>query len=452
MPIANVGPSALWYLTRATGAVALLLLTLSVALGIANIGRLQRPGWPRFVVEGLRRNVSLLALALLLVHIVTSLLDPFAGIKVIDAFIPFTGSYRPIWLGLGAFASDLFVAVALTSVARRRLGHRAWRATHWLAYASWPLAVVHAVGTGSDAKQVWLLALTAVCVSTVVLAVWARIGFGWPEQRRLRAGALAASIALPVLFVTWLPGGPLGKDWARRAGTPLRDLQPAGLDDEHRGRFLAILLAGHSDLRVRRPRQRHDPQDQTTSGLIQVDIALAVTSSSLKHHARAHRRHAALRRRRRDDGELRCRSEPRGRRRLFNGSVTSLDGTQNRCARHLRRWSHAPRSTSRCRIDAGGGQHERHARRESGPMSTTARGTLPRLLSGCVELQMTSLERHLDVHGALPSLRTICAAAVARRDRTLGTARPRRRGVSHRGEDARGRRDARSRDRRRQWL
>ena len=141
MFLANVGPSALWYLTRATGAVALVLLTVSVALGVANIGRLQAAGWPRFVVEGLHRNVSLLALALLAVHILTSLLDPFAGIRLIDAIVPLTSVYRPLWLGLGAFASDLLIAIALTSVLRRRLGYGAWRATHWFAYLCWPVAV-----------------------------------------------------------------------------------------------------------------------------------------------------------------------------------------------------------------------------------------------------------------------------------------------------------------------
>ena len=220
MLLATSGPSALWYLTRATGAVTLLLLTISLVLGIANVGRVQRPGWPRFVVEGVHRNVSLLAIALLAVHIVTTLLDPFAGIHVIDAFIPFTGSYRPLWLGFGALASDLLIAIAFTSMIRRRLGHGVWRATHWLAYLCWPVAVLHTVGTGSDVKQVWLLALTAACVVAVVIAVWVRVGFGWPAQRRLRGTAVAASIALPAAFLVWLPSGPLGSNWAARSGTP----------------------------------------------------------------------------------------------------------------------------------------------------------------------------------------------------------------------------------------
>jgi len=326
MLLANVGPSALWYLTRATGAVALLLLTISVALGVANIGRLQRPGWPRFVVEGLHRNVSLLALALLLVHIATSLLDPFAGIKLIDAVVPFTGSYRPIWLGLGAFASDLFIAVALTSVVRRRLGHGAWRATHWLAYVCWPVAIVHTVGTGSDVKQIWLLALTATCIATVVLAVWARIGFGWPERRTLRVSALVASIALVLAFVAWLPGGPLGKDWARRAGTPLRDLQRVSATTA----VANSGAAGTPSTQVVAFAARVNgtvAQQQTPSGLVQVDIALAVANSSLGTlHLRIDGTPAA------GGGvqmtgstvSIGTSSSPA----LFSGAVTALDGTQ----------------------------------------------------------------------------------------------------------------------------
>ena len=326
MLLANVGPSALWYLTRATGAVALLLLTISVALGVANIGRLQRPGWPRFVVEGLHRNVSLLALALLLVHITTSLLDPFAGIKLIDAIIPFTGSYRPIWLGFGAFASDLFIAVALTSVVRRRLGHGAWRATHWLAYLCWPVAIVHTVGTGSDVKQIWLLALTATCVATVVLAVWARIGFGWPERRALRASALVTSIALPLIFVAWLPGGPLGKDWAARAGTPARDLQRVsatttvangGANSTPSTQIRAF--AAHVNGTV--------AQEQTANGSVRVDIALAVANSSLGTlHVRIDGTPVAG-----GGVQMTASSVSIGTSSipaLFSGAVTALDGTQ----------------------------------------------------------------------------------------------------------------------------
>jgi DMSO/TMAO reductase YedYZ heme-binding membrane subunit len=226
--LATAGPSALWYLTRATGAVTLLLLTASMVLGVSNVGRLQSTRWPRFVVEGVHRNVSLLAIVVLIVHIATSVLDPFAGIHLIDAVVPFVGSYRPFWLGLGAFASDLLLAIAITSLVRRRLGLGTWRAIHWLAYLCWPVAVMHTVGTGSDVKQVWLLALTAACVVSVIVAVWARVGFGWPAHRGLRSTAAAASVVLPAALVLWLPSGPLGTDWAARAGTPASALASTG--------------------------------------------------------------------------------------------------------------------------------------------------------------------------------------------------------------------------------
>ena len=220
MILAVSGTTALWYLTRATGAVTLILLTVSVGLGVANARRWQSPTLPRFVVDRIHRDASLLALALLAVHILTSLVDGFAPITIIDVFIPFVSAYRPIWLGLGTFASDLLIALVVTSLARNRLGYRAWRNIHWLAYACWPIAVVHGLGTGSDTKSAWMLLLTAVCVAAVVAAVWVRALAGWPDHRGVRTSALGAAVFVPVALVAWLPGGPLGSDWARRAGTP----------------------------------------------------------------------------------------------------------------------------------------------------------------------------------------------------------------------------------------
>jgi methionine sulfoxide reductase heme-binding subunit len=217
---AAAGPSAYWYLTRATGTITLILLTVSVALGVANVRRIRTQALPRFVLDAIHRNASLLAVAFLFVHIATSVLDTFAPIRVIDAIAPFGSSYRPIWLGLGTVASDLLIAVALTSVVRRRLGYGAWRATHWLAYASWPIAVVHGLGTGSDAKTSWLLVITAACLIVVIVAVVARATAGWPAHPAARMSALTASALVPIGLLVWLPSGPLAAGWARRAGTP----------------------------------------------------------------------------------------------------------------------------------------------------------------------------------------------------------------------------------------
>lgn len=218
--LGSIGPSVYWYITRSTGVVSLLLLTTTMVLGIVDVTRWSTPSWPRFVLDSLHRSVSLLVIVFLGVHILTAVLDSFAPISLLDAVLPFVGSYRPLWLGLGTVAFDLLIALAVTSLMRQRLGHRAWRITHWLAYACWPVALLHGLGTGSDAKSAWALTLTAICILAVALAVSARALRGWPERRGVRGGALALTALLPVALIAWLPDGPLGHGWARSSGTP----------------------------------------------------------------------------------------------------------------------------------------------------------------------------------------------------------------------------------------
>ena len=179
---ATLSPSAYWYLARGTGAVALVLLTASVVIGILGSVRVVTARWPRFAIDAVHRDVSLLVIVVLVIHIVTSVLDGFAPITLLDGVIPFVSPYRPLWLGLGTLAFDLLVAIAVTSLVRRRLGYRAWRTVHWLAYASWPVAVLHGLGTGSDVKQWWMLALTVICIVAVLAAVWTRIAHVSSDQ------------------------------------------------------------------------------------------------------------------------------------------------------------------------------------------------------------------------------------------------------------------------------
>jgi methionine sulfoxide reductase heme-binding subunit len=221
VPLAASGQSIDWYLTRSTGAVALLLLSAAIALGVLDVRRVSSPRWPRFMVDSLHRSTSLLAMSFVLVHILTSVIDSFAPIPLIDAFIPFAGSYRPFWLGLGAVSFDLLLAVTITSLLRQRLGFGSWRAVHWLTYASWPIALLHGFGTGSDVKTgVWLVALSVGCFALVALAVIARVLDGWPSDVARRGTALGGLAVFALFLVIWLPGGPMGSEWARRSGTP----------------------------------------------------------------------------------------------------------------------------------------------------------------------------------------------------------------------------------------
>lgn len=211
--------TALWYTTRATGLVALVLLTIAMVLGLLSSVRYQRPGWPRFVTLGLHRNASLLALAFTVAHVLTTVLDTFVSIPIQDAVIPFIGSYRPLWLGFGAIGFDLMLALIGTSLLRTRMSFRSWQVVHWTAYACWPVAILHGLGAGTDTSARWVLALTAACVAVVAgLTLW-RVLRSWPARPVVcTAGAVAIVLAL-VAGTAWLAAGPLSPGWSHRAGT-----------------------------------------------------------------------------------------------------------------------------------------------------------------------------------------------------------------------------------------
>jgi sulfoxide reductase heme-binding subunit YedZ len=211
---------ATWYVTRGSGMVALVLLTASVAIGVVTTVGWSTPRWPRFITLGVHRNVSLLAVVFLAIHIATTVVDGFAPIGWLDAVIPFRSPYRPLWLGLGAISVDLLIAIVLTSLLRRHLSYGAWRAVHWTSWAAWPVAVLHGLGTGSDSMNGWAQLVYVACAAVVLLACWWRIAVGWHAGSRQRLIALAASVLVPLAVFVWALNGPLQHGWARRAGTP----------------------------------------------------------------------------------------------------------------------------------------------------------------------------------------------------------------------------------------
>ena len=192
MSLTFSGPG-LWYATRATGLVTLLLLTAAVVLGILVAGRFAGSAWPRFLTIGLHRNISLLAVTFLTLHVGTTVVDSYTSISLTDAVLPFLSSYKPFWLGLGAIACDLFLALIITSLLRQRIGHRAWRAVHWCGYLCWPVALVHAAGIGTDSTRSWVFYLTIACVAVVAGTFAARVMSYWPERRLLRVAVVMAA-------------------------------------------------------------------------------------------------------------------------------------------------------------------------------------------------------------------------------------------------------------------
>lgn len=167
---ALMNSGALWYASRATGVVSLVMLTAVVLLGILvnRGGRL--PGLPRFAVTDLHRTLSLLSVSFLAVHIVSVIVDPYVTIGWMQAVVPWGGAYRPLWVGLGAVSFDLILALILTSLVRVRMRLRTWRAIHWLAYAAWPVALAHGIGAGTDLRSGPMLWLTLALTGSVAVA------------------------------------------------------------------------------------------------------------------------------------------------------------------------------------------------------------------------------------------------------------------------------------------
>jgi len=180
--------TALWYASRATGVVSLLLLSAVMILGMLVNRQGRLPGLPRFGATSLHRSVSLLSVVFVAVHVVTAIADPFVSISAAAAVIPFAAAYKPLWLGLGAVSLDLMIALILTSLARARIGRRTWRGVHWLAYAAWPVAFAHSIGSSTDLQSGGLRVLAIGCALAVGLAILWRasraIGSAPPPSER----------------------------------------------------------------------------------------------------------------------------------------------------------------------------------------------------------------------------------------------------------------------------
>ena len=232
---------AVWYMIRATGIVALVLLTLTTVLGLLSAARVRTRRWPAFAQVDLHKRATLLALVFLALHVIGAVVDSYVHVGLVSVVVPFTSSFQPLWTGLGAVAVDLLAAVAISSALRQRIAPDLWRRLHWLAYGCWPFAMAHALGAGTDAGQLWMDAIAAACTIAVVCALTWRIG----DHRTTTAEA-----------------EPAGRHHPRRP-------RPAPPDRRRPGRH-----AGHAAPRARRhapSRRTGAPTTRTTTQLLERD-------------------------------------------------------------------------------------------------------------------------------------------------------------------------------------
>ncbi len=185
-PAAN---QALWDLGRGTGIVALVMFTITLVLGILTRSGRSVPGLGRFGAADVHRTAALTGTALVAVHVGSLFLDPYAQLRLVDLFLPFLGAYRPLWQGLGTLGVELLAIVTVVSLLRHRVGPRVFRTVHWLTYAFWPVALLHALGNGTDAATPWFRATAVACIAAVGAAAAWRVapsyaGRGWHRTPR----------------------------------------------------------------------------------------------------------------------------------------------------------------------------------------------------------------------------------------------------------------------------
>jgi predicted ferric reductase len=190
--------TTLWYSTRATGIVALVLLTATMVLGILTAGRLRARSWPAFASADLHKRVSVLTMVFLGIHVLTAVLDTYVNISWASLVVPFASSFQPFWTGLGTVGVDLLMAVAVSSALRGHISAGAWRTIHWLAYGSWPVAMAHSLGEGTDGLKLWMAVLAAVCALAVVGSLaWRVLEYRRHRQRAGQVGAMTRVVSAP---------------------------------------------------------------------------------------------------------------------------------------------------------------------------------------------------------------------------------------------------------------
>ncbi|MHC1562748.1 ferric reductase-like transmembrane domain-containing protein [Actinomycetospora sp. C-140] len=164
----------LWNVSRALGLVALLLMGVVLALGAlhnTSLSRLAGQALPRFVLVALHRNLALITVVFVALHVVTVLISPYLPLRWFDVLVPGTALYNPVPAALGAVALDLLLAVVISSSLRRYLSKRAWLVVHWTSYVCFPVAIAHAVANASFRGGTWWTLL--VPVLALGLVVWA---------------------------------------------------------------------------------------------------------------------------------------------------------------------------------------------------------------------------------------------------------------------------------------
>jgi DMSO/TMAO reductase YedYZ heme-binding membrane subunit len=180
-----------WYVARSGGIVAWALLAGTVLWGLALSTKVTngrpKPNW----ILDLHRFLGGLALFFTGIHVGSLILDSYVHFGLVEVLVPFTGTWHPAAVAWGVIGLYLLLAVELTSLARKRLSKRIWRATHYLSFPLFFLTTVHALSAGTDRKTFVLLLTIAVATAMVTILSFVRLS---KAERRAERSVVAGRV------------------------------------------------------------------------------------------------------------------------------------------------------------------------------------------------------------------------------------------------------------------
>jgi len=160
---------SMWYLTRAAGMIAYLLLWLSTVWGLVIPSKLFGEVLSGDFTFDFHKFISLLSLGFLGLHIVVLTADKYLPFSVAQLLVPFLSPYRPVWVGIGIISFDLILLVTVTFYLRKQIGMKTFRLIHYTSLAAYLGAVVHALLSGADSS---LPAVIFLYISTVAVVIF----------------------------------------------------------------------------------------------------------------------------------------------------------------------------------------------------------------------------------------------------------------------------------------
>jgi sulfoxide reductase heme-binding subunit YedZ len=180
-------PHLFWLTSRAAGFVALILASLAVSLGLLMSTKLLRGRGADLLAT--HEILSLSTIVALVVHGVALLGDGFLHPSIADISIPFVSGYRTVWTSVGIIAGWGLIALGLSYYARRHVGATRWRKLHRLTALAWLAGLAHSLGEGTDAGQIWFLAMIALVTAPALILLATRLAAGSPRQRAMGSEA-----------------------------------------------------------------------------------------------------------------------------------------------------------------------------------------------------------------------------------------------------------------------